>query len=41
MSFEIYILAISIGIVIGSILPSGYPTFFCKSAKRSDKKVKP
>ena len=41
MPFEIYLLAISVGIIIGSILPSGYPTFFCKPVKHSGTKVKP
>ena len=40
MPFEIYLLAISVGIIIGSILPSGYPTFFCKPVKHSGIKVK-
>lgn len=33
MPFEIYLLAIAVGIIIGSILPSGYPTFFVKPIK--------
>ncbi len=34
MPFEIYLLAIGVGIIIGSILPSGYPTFFVKHSSR-------